>query len=132
MEQTAFVDRVHGLVAGWKMERITTDTPSRSLGFKGDFFSEILHVLRGEMAYGEYVSENLRLRNCDDLRDRKAIGRLATGYLKLLFPDLSPTPEQFREHCVRPAVALRQRVRDELHRMDPEYAEVEIGVGSTS
>jgi ATP-dependent Lon protease len=129
MEQTAFVDRVHGLIAGWTMERITTDTPSRSLGFKGDFFSEILHVLRGEMAYGEYVSENLRLRNCDDLRDRKAIGRLATGYLKLLFPDLSPTPEQFREHCVRPAVALRQRVRDELHRMDPEYAAVEISVG---
>ena len=129
MEQTAFVDRIHGLLAGWEMERITTDTPSRSLGFKGDFFSEILHVLRGEMDYGEFASEHLRLWNCDDLRDRKAIRRLATGYLKLLFPDLSPTPEQFREHCVRPAVALRQRVRDELHRMDPEYAEVEIGVG---
>jgi ATP-dependent Lon protease len=129
MQQTAFVDRIHGLLAGWEMERITTDTPSRSLGFKGDFFSEILHVLRAQMAYGEYVSENLRLRNSDDLRDRKAIARLATGYLKLLFPDLSPTPEQFREYCVRPAVALRQRVRDELHRMDPEYTKVEIGVG---
>ena len=127
-EQTAFADRNHGPLAGWKMERITTDTPSRSLGFKGDFFSEILHALRGEMDYGEFASEHLRLRNCDDLRDRKAIGRLSTGYLKLLFPDLSPTPEQFREYCVRPAVALRQRVRDELHRMDPEYAEVEIGV----
>ncbi len=129
MQQTAFVDRIHGLLAGWEMERITTDTPSRSLGFKGDFFSEILHILRAQMIYGEYVSENLRLRNCDDLRDRKAIARLATGYLKLLFPDLSPMPEQFREYCVRPAVALRQRVRDELHRMDPEYVEVEIGVG---
>jgi len=129
IQQTAFVDRVHGLVAGWEMERITTDTPSRSLGFKGDFFSEILHVLQGEMAYGEYVSEHLRLANCDDLRDRKAIARLATGFLKLLFPDLSLTEQQFRDYCVRPAVKLRQRVRDELHRMDPEYAQVEIGVG---
>ncbi|MGC9358655.1 MAG: BREX system Lon protease-like protein BrxL, partial [Anaerolineae bacterium] len=129
MQQTAFVDRIHGLLAGWEMERITTDTPSRSLGFKGDFFSEILHVLRTQMAYGEYVSEHLNLRNCDDLRDLKAIARLTTGYLKLLFPDISLTPGQFRDYCVRPAVALRQRVRNELHRMDPEYAKVEIGVG---
>jgi ATP-dependent Lon protease len=129
MQQTAFVDRIHGILAGWQMDRITTDTPSRSLGFKGDFFSEILHVLRGQMDYGEYVSEHLRLENCDDLRDRKAIARLATGYLKLLFPDLMLTDQQFREHCVRPAVALRQRVRDELHRMDPEYARVSIGIG---
>jgi hypothetical protein len=28
---------------------------------------------------------------------------------------------------VRPAVALRQRVRDELHKLDPEYEKVEIG-----
>ncbi|MBS1251244.1 MAG: hypothetical protein MAG451_00275 [Anaerolineales bacterium] len=129
MQQTAFVDRVHGLIAGWEMQRITTDTPSRSLGFKGDFFSEVLHALRGEMEYGEYVSEGLHLTNCKDLRDRKAIARLATGFLKLLFPDLNPTERQFREYCMRPAVNLRQRVRDELHRMDPEYAQVEIGVG---
>jgi len=129
MQQTAFVDRVHGFIAGWEMERITTETPSQSLGFKGDFFSEILHVLRGEMDYGEYVSQKLCLTDCEDLRDRKAIARLATGFLKLLFPDLNPTEKQFRDHCVRPAVELRQRVRDELHRMDPEYAQVEIGVG---
>ena len=53
--------------------------------------------------------------------------RRATGFLKLLFPDMKPTEEEFREYCVRPAVGLRQRVRDELHKMDPEYAAVEIG-----
>ena len=129
LQETAFIDRIHGLIAGWEMERVTRDTPSRSMGFKGDFFSEILHVLRREAQYGEYVSQNMRLISCDDLRDRKAITRLATGFFKLLFPDMKPTEEQFREFCVKPAVELRQRVRDELHRMDPEYAQVSIGVG---
>ena len=127
LQETAFIDRVHGLIAGWEMGRVTKDTPSTSMGFKGDFFSEILHVLRREAQCGEYVSQNMRLVSCDDLRDRKAIARLATGFLKLLFPDMKPTEEEFREFCVQPAVELRQRVRDELHKLDPEYAKVSIG-----
>jgi ATP-dependent Lon protease len=126
LQETAFIDRIHGMIAGWEMGRVTKDTPSRSMGFKGDFFSEILHVLRSDAHYAEYVSQEMRLVNCDDLRDRKAISRLATGFLKLLFPDMEPTAEEFREFCVRPAVELRQRVRDELHKLDPEYAKVAI------
>lgn len=127
LQETAFIDRIHGLVAGWEMGRVTKDTPSRSMGFKGDFFSEILHALRSDAHYAEYVSQEMRLVHCDDLRDRKAITRLATGFLKLLFPDLKPTADEFREYCVKPAVELRQRVRDELHKLDPEYAKVSIG-----
>lgn len=127
LQETAFLDRIHGLIAGWEMERVTKDTPSKSLGFKGDFFSEVLHVMRRIAQYDEYVSENMILIDCNDLRDRKAIARQAAGFLKLLFPDLKPTPEQFREFCVKPAVELRQRVRDELHKLDPEYAQVAIG-----
>ncbi len=127
LRETAFLDRIHGLIPGWEMERVTKDTPSKSLGFKGDFFSEVLHVMRRSAQYDEYVSENMVLVNCNDLRDRKAIARLAAGFLKLLFPDMKPTEEQFREFCVKPAVELRQRVRDELHKVDPEYAQVSIG-----
>ena len=126
LQETAFIDRIHGLMAGWEMGRVTKDTPSQSMGFKGDFFSEILHVLRSDAHYGEYVSQQMHLINCDDLRDRKAITRLATGFLKLLFPDMKPTEEQFKELCVKPAVELRQRIRDELYKLDPEYAKVEI------
>ncbi|MHB1458569.1 MAG: BREX system Lon protease-like protein BrxL [Armatimonadota bacterium] len=126
LRETAFIDRIHGFVAGWEMGRVTKDTPSRSLGFKGDFFSEILHVLRCDSRYAEYVSQEMRLVDCNDLRDYKAIQRLATGYLKLLFPDMKPSEPEFRELCVRPAVELRQRIRDELHKLDSEYASVHI------
>lgn len=63
----------------------------------------------------DYVNLNMRLQNCNDLRDRKAIIRLATAYLKVLFPDLQVTAADFVKYCVKPAVELRQRVRDELH-----------------
>lgn len=127
LQETAFIDRIHGLIPGWEMGRVTSDTPSCQIGFKGDFFSEVLHVMRRQPQYDEYVSENMHLVNCKDLRDQKAIARLAAGFMKLLFPDLQASSDRFNEFCVRPAVELRQRVRDELHKLDPEYAVVRIG-----
>lgn len=129
LRETAFIDRLHGIIPGWEMPRVSKDTPSHHLGLKGDFFAEVLHQLRKEIRYADYVKLNMRLTGSDDLRDRKAISRLATAYLKVLFPNLQLTEEEFRGNCVRPAVELRQRVREELHKMDAEYARVKIEVG---
>ena len=60
------------------------------------------------------------------MRDKKAITRLAAAYLKLIFPNLELSREEFNRYCVQPSVELRQRVRDELHKMDREYDEVKI------
>jgi ATP-dependent Lon protease len=126
LQESAFVDRLHGLLEGWYMPRISRNTPSKFIGFKGDFFSEVLHVLRGDLRYADYVARSLSLPECEDMRDNKAIARLAEGYLKLLFPDLEVTEEEFIEYCVNPAVRLRQLVRDELAKLDPEYQWVTI------
>ena len=126
LQESAFIDRLHGLLEGWFMPRITKNTPSRHLGFKGDFFGEVLHELRPHMGFADYVSQNLRLPSCDDMRDNKAIARIAEGYLKLLFPDLEVTEEQFTEFCVNPALRMRQQIRDELSKIDSEYAWVSI------
>ena len=128
LQETAFLDRIHGLIPGWEMPRISKNTPSKTLGFKGDFFSEILNRMRMDVRYSDYVSSNLSLTGCDDLRDRKAIQRVASGYMKLLFPDLQVSPEEFREYVAKPAVELRQRIRDELHKLDAEFKVVKIGV----
>lgn len=128
LQETAFIDRIHGIIPGWEMPRISKDTPSKTLGFKGDFFSEILHSLRNDVSYTDYVNLNMRLEDCKDLRDRKAIVRLASAYLKIIFPDLKVNDTDFIQYCVKPAVELRQRVRDELHKMDKEYPKVEIKV----
>ena len=128
LQETAFLDRIHGLIPGWEMPRISKNSPSKTLGFKGDFFSEILNRMRMDVRYSDYVSSNLSLTGCDDLRDRKAIQRVASGYMKLLFPDLQVSPEEFREYVAKPAVELRQRIRDELHKLDAEFKVVKIGV----
>lgn len=128
LQETAFVDRLHGIIPGWLMPRVSNDTPSKMLGFKGDFFAEILHTLRGNVEYSDFVSNYMKLTNCKDLRDFKAIQRLATGFLKILFPDMKVNDKDFIQYCLKPAVELRQRVRDELHKMDPEYKKVKIEI----
>ena len=126
LQESAFVDRIHGLIEGWFMDRITKDSPSKSLGFKGDFFSEVLHELRGDLQYADHVSHSMHLPHCDDMRDGKAIARLAEGYLKLLFPDMQVSENEFIQYCVNPAVRMRQQIRDELAKLDQEYKWVTI------
>ena len=126
LQESAFIDRLHGLLEGWFMPRITKNTPSQMLGLKGDFFGEVLHELRPRLEFADYVSHSLRLPSCDDMRDNKAIARIAEGYLKLLFPDLNVTEEQFIEYCVNPALRMRQQIRDELSKIDREYGWVSI------
>jgi len=126
LQESAFIDRIHGLLEGWFMPRITKNTPSQMLGFKGDFFGEVLHEMRPRLEFADYVSRSLKLPSCEDMRDNKAIARIAEGFLKLLFPDLNVTEEQFVEYCVNPALRMRQQIRDELSKIDQEYAWVSI------
>jgi ATP-dependent Lon protease len=126
LQESAFIDRIHGLIEGWFMPRVSRNTPSKTLGFKGDFFSEVLHELRVDLRYADYVSQSLNLPQCEDMRDNKAIARLTEGYLKLLFPNLKLNEEEFILYCVNPAVRMRQQIRDELSKIDQEYRWVTI------
>jgi ATP-dependent Lon protease len=57
-----------------------------------------------------------------DLRDKKAIMKMASGFLKLLFPNLQSLNDlDYANYCLKPAIELRQRVRDQLNYLDPEY-----------
>lgn len=126
LQESAFIDRIHGLIEGWFMPRVSRNTPSKSLGFKGDFFSEVLHELRVDLRYADYVSQSLHLPQSEDMRDNKAIARLAEGFLKLLFPDLVLSEDEFITYCVNPAVRMRQQIRDELSKIDQEFKWVTI------
>lgn len=121
LQEPAFIDRLSGLLPGWFLPRISNDTPSKDLGLKGDVFGELLHTLRSDISFRDYVKTEMVLPNCDDMRDTKAIESGASGLLKILFPDKAPTEEEFYKYCVNPAVELRQRVKDELCKTDQEY-----------
>lgn len=127
LRETAFIDRLHGILPGWQLPRISVNSPSQEIGFKADFFGEALHQLRDCGGYSEYVARHMKLTGTKDMRDKKAVEKIATGYLKLLFPNLKLSPEEFYNCCVLPAARFRQSVREELAKMDPEYKVVTIG-----
>ncbi len=124
LRETAFIDRFSGLLPGWDLPRVSKVTPSKSIGLKGDIFGEILHSLRSDISYRDYVKLNMVLQNCDDMRDNKAVEAGTTGLLKIIFPNKNPTEEDFYNYCVNPTLELRQRVRDELCKLDREYESV--------
>jgi ATP-dependent Lon protease len=126
LSETAFLDRFSGLLPGWDLPRVSKDIPSVCYGLKGDIFGEILHMLRGDISYRNYVKTNMQIYNCDDMRDNRAIESGVSGLLKILFPDQKPTEQDFYKYCVNPAIELRQRVRDELCKLDREYLPISM------
>ena len=126
LRETAFLDRFSGLLPGWDLPRVSKDTPSSCLGLKGDIFGEILHMLRNDISYRDFVKTNMHVENCDDMRDNRAIESGVSGMLKILFPNQKPTEQEFYNYCVNPILELRQRVRDELCKLDREYQPISM------
>jgi ATP-dependent Lon protease len=58
LRETAFIDRLHGILPGWELPKFNSDMISKGTGFKADFFAEVLHVLRDRSGYLEYIKCN--------------------------------------------------------------------------
>jgi ATP-dependent Lon protease len=127
LSETAFIDRIHGILPGWELPRIEESFIGRGIGFKADYFGDVLHHLRTRAGYEQIVQRYNTITGTTDRRDTIAISRLATGFCKLLFPHGQVTPGDFAAYCLKPAVQLRQLVRDQLALLDPEYPKLRIG-----
>jgi ATP-dependent Lon protease len=124
---TALLDRFSGLIPGWWLPRIESSFLCNSFALRADYFSEVLHLLRSRQEYMTYVKDHVIADG--DLRDVKAIQRLACGYLKLLFPVLENIKlSEFEEYCVIPAKTLREVIRKQMAIMDPEYSPVTANI----
>jgi len=133
LRETAFVDRFHGIIPSWKLDRITKEAITvHGYALRTDYFYEVLHQLRFKSGYGDYVKK--RLVGSGDLRDIRAVERISTGLLKLLFPDVITNnelpKEVFEKFCVDYGKELRQLVRKQLALLDSEYKDkiAEVGV----
>ncbi|RRR68565.1 MAG: BREX system Lon protease-like protein BrxL [Candidatus Viridilinea halotolerans] len=126
LSETALIDRIHGILPGWHLPRIEQSFIATGVGFKADYFGDVLHHLRTRAGYEEIIQQRSSITGTNDRRDMTAITRLAAGYCKLLFPHGELSDEDLREYCLKPAISLRQRVRDQLAMLDPEYAQVNM------
>jgi len=125
MNDSAFVDRLHGMVPGWELPKIEQSDIhlSSGYGFITDYFCEIMHELRKE-SYRHYISQHVELDASPGkvtIRDQKAILRIASGLVKLLSPGDRENIEVMKL-AVKTAVEYRQRIHDWLCTLSPgEY-----------
>lgn len=120
-DATALLDRFHGLIPGWEIPRIQKHHLATGIGLRVDYLAEVLHALRQRTEYMDFVLEHTRAEGNADKRDLTAIQRLCAAFLRLLFPDLKVTREEFEYYCLRPASEMRGMIREQMARMDPEY-----------
>lgn len=92
-----------------------------------EYFSEILHAMRTQNSYGLLFDELVEFEAKADVRDSKAIKRIATGYMKLLFPQWHTIEDVDKElfdlYCLLPAVYRRGIIKQQCHLIDSEFKE---------
>ncbi len=126
-QSSALLDRFHGFLEGWHLKRINEDLTIKGYTLNVEYFSEILHAFREISEYSLIVSELLEVPPDADKRDTKAIKKLASAYLKLLFPHVKRpediSKDDFYNFCLKPALEKRGIVRKQLALIDREYHE---------
>lgn len=90
-----------------------------------EYFCAILHELRSDTTYRAIVDALVEVPEAADTRDTEAVKRIATAYLKLLFPNVR-VPEDivasdFTRYCLRPARHMRGVIKTQLGILDIEY-----------
>lgn len=119
MRDSAFIDRIHGLLPGWQLPKISQSKYhlSKGYGIASDYFAEALHLLRKE-SLSLSISRHLEFSENFKIRDEKSVKKITSGLVKILFPDESFNRDELKR-IVELAVEYRQIVRDWLHKVDP-------------
>lgn len=122
LQETAFLDRLRGILPGWKIRKLSGDSFAQGMGLKSDFFGDALLALREDVSANEYASRNIILAGEKRYkRNEDAVRLMASGLMKLQFPHGKISPEEFDVYCLRPAIEMRQLVWDQLYTLDAEY-----------
>ncbi|WP_439524663.1 BREX system Lon protease-like protein BrxL [Marivita sp.] len=121
---SAFIDRLHAYLPGWEVDVIRSEMFTSGYGFIVDYLAEILRHLRSE-DFSNRGDAFFKVSQQISTRDRDAIFKTLSGYMKLLFPDGGET-EADVEDLLRLAMESRKRVKDQLTRIDSTYPDVDF------
>jgi ATP-dependent Lon protease len=125
---SAFLDRIHFYLPGWEVEILRGEFFSDGYGFVVDYLAEILRTLRN-YDYSQKYSQAFALLPEISTRDRDGINKTFSGLMKILFPDGEASEDDI-EMILKFAIEGRKRVKDQLMRIDPTYADVRFGYAS--
>ena len=133
LRESATLDRFHSFIEGWKLPRIEVGLIHEGWTLDAEYFSSILHALREEGSYSQLFDDIVGYEPTADLRDLKAVKKVATAFTKLLFPHVKSvkqlTPEAlsrfkdtYNKYCLQPAIARRAIIRKQCHAIDREFS----------
>jgi ATP-dependent Lon protease len=125
--ESALLDRFHGFIEGWYLPRMNKSMILKNWTLNVEYFSEVLHLLRTSPEYSLLVNEVVYSEEKSDLRDLKAVQRIATAYSKLLFPHITSIEElnkdKFKLYCLDPAIRRRGIIKEQCHKIVEECKE---------
>ena len=124
--ESALIERFHGFIKGWKIPRMKDDLKVNGWALNSEYFCSIMHELRSDLTYRSIVDEYIIVPERADTRDTEAVKRIATAYLKLIFPNVRHmediTPREFKRYCFDRARRMRDTIKYQLGLLDIEYA----------
>ncbi|NMC14556.1 MAG: BREX system Lon protease-like protein BrxL, partial [Chloroflexi bacterium] len=121
LQETAFLDRIKGIIPGWKTKKLSPDSFAKNVGLKADFFGDALLAFRDDLVIDQFCSQKIKLKGKKYKRNDDAVQSIASGMMKLLFPDGVVSNEDFFHYCISPAIQLRQLIWNQLQMLDAEY-----------
>ena len=123
--ESALLDRFHGFIKGWDIPRMHDDLKISGWALNTEYFCTILHLLRDDVSYRAIVDEMVDVPPHADTRDTEAIKRIATAYMKLLFPHYRTAEDvnikHFVHYCLQPAKDMRATIKYQLGLLDKEF-----------
>lgn len=132
--ESALIERFHGFIKGWYIPRMNDDLKLAGWALNSEYFCSIIHELRNDMSYRAIVDELIEVPEAADTRDTEAVKRIATAYLKLLFPHVrysnDITAREFKRYCLDRARKMRDTIKYQLGLLDVEYRGKDIPVFS--
>lgn len=124
--ESALLERFHGFIKGWNIPRMNDDLKVNGWALNSEYFCSIMHELRNDSSYRAIVDRLIEVPDGADTRDTEAVRRIATAYLKLLFPYVRQPEDirtaDFNRYCLRRACKMRSIILTQMGIMDIEYA----------
>lgn len=124
-QETALLDRIHGFIKGWDIPRMNDSLKLKGWALNSEYYCSIMHELRNDSSYRAIVEKVVIVPDKADTRDTEAIKRIATAYLKLLFPHVRSESEldkqAFNDYCLVPAMRMRRIIKLQQGMIDTEY-----------
>lgn len=130
--ESALIERFHGFIKGWNIPRMNDDLKVSGWALNSEYFCSIMHELRNDLSYRSVVDQLIVVPEAADTRDTEAVKRIATAYLKLLFPNVKEPGDisvrEFKRYCLDRARKMRDTIKYQLSLLDEEYAGKDIPI----